>query len=179
MRMPSSVALCMLMAMGGSALAQTPTTLEPAATISTLTVTKVGTFTGQSTSAPAEAGQQSPTRTVGTVTDWRFVSESTDIEGKVGTQFGIEFRIDGAPVGNDVTLYLVLDFPPQGIRNPNTGETLHRATVAFPNMKVGGLCLVGYGFGNAWEIVPGVWTQKISYQDHVLTERNFTISKGE
>ena len=163
---------------GATAQTTVPTTLEPAATLNSLTITNVGTFTGQSRSATAVAGQQSPTRTVGTVTDWRFVSDSTDVDGKVGTQFGIEFRIDGAPAGAAVTLYLVLTFPPEGVRNPNTGETLHSATIALPNMKIGALCVAGYGFDNGWEIVPGEWTEKITYRDQTLVERTFKVSKA-
>jgi hypothetical protein len=161
-----------LLAAASAAAAQTPG-------VPGITITKAGSFTGKSTSATAEAGQQSPTGTVGTETDWRFVSDSTDIEGKVGTQFGIEFRIDGAPAGEAVTLHLALTFPAQGIRNPNTGETLHSAKIAFPNMKIGALCLLGYGFDNAWEIVPGVWTEQIWYRDRMLAERSFTVGKPE
>lgn len=161
-----------LLAAASAAAAQTPS-------VRGITITKAGSFTGQSTSATAEAGQQSPTGTVGTETDWHFVSDSTDIDGKVGTQLGIEFRIDGAPAGEAVTLHLALTFPPQGIRNPNTGERLHSAKIAFPNMKIGALCLLGYGFDNAWEIVPGVWTEQIWYQDRMLAERSFTVSKPE
>ena len=39
--------------------------------------------------------------------------------------------------------------------------------------------LLGYGFDNAWEIVPGVWTEQIWYQDRMLAERTFTVSKPE
>ena len=108
-----------------------------------------------------------------------FVSSALDVTGKVGTQFGIEFRIDGAPAGDGVTLHLVLAFPPQGIRNPNTGDMMHAANIAFPNMRIGMLCVLGYGFDSAWEIVPGVWTEQIWYQDHMLAERTFTVSKAE
>ena len=152
---------------------------EPSASVTGVTVTRAGSFTGQSTSKPAEAGQQSPTRTVGTLAGWRFVSDSTDVNGKVGTQFGIEFRIDGTPADAAVTVHLELTFPPDGIRNPNTGERLHSATIAFPNMKIGALCLVGYGFGNAWEIVPGEWKMQIVYHDRTLAERTFTVGKQQ
>ena len=75
--------------------------------------------------------------------------------GKAGTQFGIEFRLDGAPAGDNLTLHAVFIFPPQGMHNPNTGDIMLAAKVAFPNMKIGALCLIGYGFDNGWEIVPG------------------------
>ena len=109
----------------------------------------------------------------------RRIRTAGDVAGKVGTQFGIEFRIDSAPAGDGVTLHLVLAFPPQGIRNPNTGDMMHAANIAFPNMKIGVLCVLGYGFDSAWEIVPGVWTEQIWYQDHMLAERTFTVSKSE
>jgi hypothetical protein len=151
----------------------------PAATVSGVAIINAGTYTAQSVSAPSRAGQLSPTGTVGTASNWHFVSDSTDVAGQVGTQFGIEFRIDGNPVGEGVTLHLVLNFPPQGIRNPNTGDMMHTANIAFPNLKIGAICLLGYGFDNAWEIVPGVWTEQIWYQDRMLAERTFTVSKPE
>ncbi len=156
--------VCWLAAAQGTAAAQV-------ATVTGITITNLGTYIAQTTSAPAKAGQQSPTRTVGTDTDWQFVSASPDVLGKVGTQFGIEFRLDGTPAGEGVTLYAVLTFPPQGIRNPNTGDKFYNARIAFPNMKIGALCLLGYGFDNDWEIVPGVWVEQIWYQDRMLAER--------
>jgi hypothetical protein len=101
------------------------------------------------------------------------------VAAKVGTQFGIEFRVDGKPPGDSITLHLVLAFPPQGIRNPNTGDMMHNANITIPNVKIGALCLLGYGFDNAWEIVPGVWTEQIWYQSRMLAERTFTVSKAE
>ena len=67
----------------------------------------------------------------------------TEVAGQVSTQFGIEFRIDGNPVGDGVTLHMVLNFPPQGIRNPNTGDTMHTANIAFPNLKIGAKRIAG------------------------------------
>jgi hypothetical protein len=148
------VVISLLAALSGAAAAQTATVIAPAATVSGVTVTNAGTYTAQSVSGPSRAGQ-------------------------VGTQFGVEFRIDGNPAGEGVTLHLVVKFPPQGIRNPNTGDMMHTANIAFPNLKIGALCLLGYGFDNAWEIVPGVWTAQIWYQDRMLAERTFTVSKPE
>jgi hypothetical protein len=171
--------MSLLAAAPGAAAAQTATVVAPAATVSGVTVTNAGTYTAQSVSAPSRAGQLSPTGTIGSAVNWHFVSNSTEVAGQVGTQFGIEFRIDGNPIGEGVTLHLVLKFPPQGIRNPNTGDMMHTANIAFPNLKIGTLCLLGYGFDNAWEIVPGVWTAQIWYQDRMLAERTFTVSKPE
>jgi Domain of unknown function (DUF3859) len=150
-----------------------------AATVTGITVTHVGTYTGETTSTPAQSGQHSPTGTVGTGTDWHFVSDSPDVLGNIGTEFGIEFHIDGSTPGAAATLYAVFNFPPQGMRNPNTGDLTHSAKIAFPNLKVGAVAVIGYGFDNAWEIVPGEWTEQIWYQDRMLTERKFTVSKAD
>jgi Domain of unknown function (DUF3859) len=150
-----------------------------AQTVTGITITNAGTFKAETKSAPAQSGQQSPTGTVGTDVHWQFVSDGADVRGKVGTQFGVEFRIDGAPAGEGVTVYLAVTFPPDGMRNPNTGTVMHASRIAFPNMKIGALCLVGYGFDSAWEIVPGVWTEQIWYQDRMLAERSFTVGKVE
>jgi hypothetical protein len=171
--------MSLLAAVPGAAAAQTATVVAPAATVSGVTVTNAGTYRAQSVSAPSGAGQLSPTGTIGTASNWHFDSKTTDVAGEVGTQFGIEFRLEGNPVGDGVTLHMVLKFPPRGIRNPNTGDTMHTAKIAFPNLKIGALCLLGYGFDNAWEIVPGVWTEQIWYQDRMLAERTFTVSKPE
>jgi Domain of unknown function (DUF3859) len=177
MRLP--IFLISLFAAVTGAAAQTATVVAPAATVSGVTIINAGTYTAKSTSAPSRAGQFSPTGTIGTATNWHFVSTATEVPGQIGTQFGIEFRIDGSPAGDGVTLHLVLNFPPQGLRNPNTGDMMHTAKIAFPNLKIGALCLLGYGFDNAWEIVPGVWTEQIWYQDRMLAERTFTVSKPE
>ena len=51
--------VCWLAAAQGTAAAQV-------ATVTGITITNLGTYIAQTTSAPAGAGQQSPTRTVGT-----------------------------------------------------------------------------------------------------------------
>lgn len=171
---------CLFAAAAGGAAAQTttPTVVKPETIITGVTVTNAGIYTARTTSKPAEAGQQSPTGTVGSVTDWHFVSDSAAVDGKVGTQFGVEFRIEGPPASDSVTLHLALTFPPEGLRNPNTGNLLHSIKMAVPNLKIGALCLFGYGFDNDWEIVPGEWKEQILYHDRVLAERTFNVSKG-
>ena len=180
-----------LAVVAAGAAAQTPTAPSPGGpgasatvidegpTVAGLTVTHAGTYMATSTSAPARAGQLSPTNTIGTETGWHFVADGTDVSASVGTRFGIEFHVDGTPAGEPVTLYMALSFPPQGLRNPNTGAMLHGTRIAFPNVKIGALSLLGYGFDNAWEIVPGTWTEQIWYKDRMLAERSFTVSKGE
>ena len=115
--MPFLVISWLVAAISG-AVAQTPTVPDKPPAVTGVTITNAGTFTGETTSAPAQAGQQSPTGTVGTEVSWHFVSGSPNVAAKVGTQFGIEFRIDGTPPGDGVTLHLALTFPPQAAQTP-------------------------------------------------------------
>jgi hypothetical protein len=169
----------MLMAAASGAEAQSTTVPADNPSVAGVIITNAGTYTGHSTSTPARASQLSSTGTVGRTTDWHFVSDAPNVAATARTQCGIEFRIDGTPLGDGITLRLVLAFPPQGIRNPNTGDTMHAANIAAPNMKIGALCILGYGFDNAWEIVLGVWKAQISYRNRMLAERTFRVSKAE
>ena len=171
MRMPILIA-CWLTAAVGSAAAQAPM-------VSGITITHVGAYAAETKSAPAQSGQESPTGTVGTDTNWHFEADSADVLGKVGTQFGIEFRIDGEPREDGVTLYLTLIFPPQGMHNPNTGKTMHTAKIAFPNMKNRRAARCRLRLRQRVGMVPGVWIEQIWYRDHMLAERSFTVGKVE
>ena len=161
--------ICWLAAAQGAAAAQ-------AATVTGITITNLGTYIAQTTSAPAKAGQQSPTRTVGTDRDWQLLSASPDVLGKVGTQFGIEFRLDGTPADEAVTIYVVLTFPPQGIRNPNTGDRFYKCEIAFPNMKIGALCLLGYASTMTGKSCPASGSSRNCNQDD-LAERSLPSAR--
>ena len=78
-----------------------------------------------------------------------------------------------------MTLHLVLDVPAAGNSQPEYRRHDAHRQYRLSDMKIGALCLLGYGFDNAWEIVPGVWTEQIWYQDRMLAERTFTVSKAE
>ena len=75
MRLPFLV-VCWLAAAVSGAAAETPTVAEQIATVTGITITKIGTYTAQTTSAPARPGQETPTGTVGTDVNWHFVLDS-------------------------------------------------------------------------------------------------------
>jgi hypothetical protein len=102
MRVPTLV-MSLLAAVPCAAAVQAATVVSPEATVSGVTVTNTGTYKAQSVSAPSGAGQLSPTGTIGTTSNWHFVSKTSEVAGEVGTQFGIEFRLEGNPVGDTVT----------------------------------------------------------------------------
>ena len=81
MRLPFLVVCWLAAAMGGAA-AQTPTVAEQTPTVTGITITNVGTYTAQTKSAPARPGQDTPTGTVGTDVNWRFVSDSPDVAAR-------------------------------------------------------------------------------------------------
>jgi hypothetical protein len=49
------------------------------------------------------------------------------------TGMGMGMKYEPNLAANNMTLHMVLKFPPQGIRNPNTGATMHTADLTFPD----------------------------------------------
>ena len=92
----------------------------------------------------------------------------------IGAQFGIEFRLDGEPHDDSVTLYLTVIFPPQGIHNPHTGTTMYAAKIpilifgksAMASMKRGKSC-------------PACRPSRFGIRTIMLAERAFTVGKVE
>ena len=94
MRVPTLV-ISLLAAVPCAAAVQAATVVAPEAAVSGVIVTNTGTYKAQSVSAPSGAGQSWPTGTIGTASNWHFVSKTTEVAGEVGIQFGIEFRLEG------------------------------------------------------------------------------------
>ena len=112
----------------------------------------------------------------GTATNIVLIQPTAGLSGKVGTQFGYRYTVDGPVAGDTVQLKLVTRFPPTGVRNPATGTT------TFMNQRmvrgvVGASSWTGYSLDDPWEVVPGVWTFEVWYNDKKLISQNFTVEK--
>lgn len=93
---------------------------------------------------------------------------------RVGTGFGVRFRLRGRPAGARVVLRSVWKIPEPGIRNPNNGNRFRRSVADFTAV-VGKLHMRGYQFDEPWEVVSGSWTLEIWQGDRKLLEKGFTI----
>ena len=104
------------------------------------------------------------------------MDETSKITGSIGLEFGVEYRVVGAPEAAEVDLELVITYPPPGLADPSEAEPI-RATRFNRQKKIGEVAYVGYGFENDWEMVPGTWTFRILYDNRKLLEESFTVSR--
>jgi hypothetical protein len=103
-----------------------------------------------------------------------FYESSRRVPARLGVQFGVRYRIVGAPAGEDTTIRTTWLVPEPGMRNPLTGAVT-RVDTADEKVTIGSDRLAGYGFSQAWEIVPGQWTLEFWAGDRKLNSITFTI----
>lgn len=109
-----------------------------------------------------------------TVTDAKFVRDTSVIPAERGVRFGFRWEVFGSPSGANVQLRIVKRFPSLGITNPETHETTHveERTVTV-TMGVGHV--TGYAFDHDFVMIPGIWTWEIWYGEQKLAEQTFTV----
>jgi hypothetical protein len=111
------------------------------------------------------------------VSNIKFVGKTDRVPGRLGVQFGYRYKIIGEPAGATVPLKFVLRYPEPGLKNPKNGAT--RLVDEFTQDRtIGDIHARGYGFDSAWEIVSGVWTFEVWYQDRMLKDQKFTVVKA-
>jgi hypothetical protein len=107
----------------------------------------------------------------------KLVSDTTTIPARIGTSFGLRYRVVGGPNRASVKLTVIVRFPGEGLRNPKTGERTARDVTSWTR-HIGGVTYNGYGFDEAWELVPGTWTYEIWHDGRKLAEQSFTVVKS-
>jgi|SRR3954449_5551560 hypothetical protein len=103
-----------------------------------------------------------------------FYESSRRVPARVGVQFGVRYRITGAPSGQASTIRTRWLVPAPGMRNPLTGKVT-RVDEADETVVMGTDRLAGYKFGQPWEIVPGLWTLELWSDDRKLGSVTFTV----
>lgn len=117
---------------------------------------------------------RSPTGAVNAFRNIRLLSSSATILGKVGTNFGIQYMPEGEPKAASVELKIVIVFPSQGLRNPNTQATIQQTNFVARSL-IGLTAFSGYQFDHDWEVVPGRWTFEIWHGERLLVEQHFCV----
>lgn len=120
--------------------------------------------------------KQTPTGVAASVANETKIQDTTTVPAKIGLEFGIQYLIVGAPKGAQVPIRIVNVYPPPGLKNPNSKEPIRRAEIV-RNKTVGDVIYAGYGFENAWEIVPGTWTIELWHKDRKLAQQSFTVTR--
>jgi hypothetical protein len=109
---------------------------------------------------------------VSRVTSEKLLKKTDVVEARIGTTFGIDYVLDGRPVGERVKLFIRLQRP--AITNPATGETStmdENVTPAWISMHKHD----GFSFDHPWELVPGKWTFQVFHDSKLLLEKTFEV----
>ncbi len=102
------------------------------------------------TAAPGTTG------VINTVRNPQLITATTVVVGHVGVRFGLHYSVVGGEPGSEKFLRLVILFPPEGLRNPQTGQ-LHYQNAREVTVAVGTAHYWEYHFENPWEIAEGIW----------------------
>jgi len=112
-----------------------------------------------------------------TITNEELQERTTTIPAKLGIRFGFHYSIIGTPNNTPITLKMVTRYPPPGLHNPATGNTLLRGEYSRTKKLGTADNYRDYGFDDEWELVPGTWTFEIWQDDRKLAEQSFTVVK--
>ena len=117
-----------------------------------------------------------PTGTIAAPGAVKLLEATTAIQGRLGLEFGLQYVVVGEPAGADVPLDFVVTYPEAGLVDPADPNRMLKS--GFSRVKkIGDTVYFGFGFENAWEIVPGTWTFTILFQRRKLAEQSFTVTQ--
>ena len=106
----------------------------------------------------------------------KLLRRTTEIKASLGVEFGLRYRIVGAPKGAKVPMKIVTIFPGEGLRNPKADKPTQREELN-EDRPIGRVLYESYHFDHDWEMVPGTWSFEIWYDGKKLAEQKFTVTK--
>jgi hypothetical protein len=104
----------------------------------------------------------------------RLDKATTTVPAERGIEFGIRYKIDGAPVGAVISLRELTIFPSPGLRPPTALQPIRSSKTA-TKAKIGEVSYTGYRLDDPWELLPGVWLIQLWYGDRKVVQENFTV----
>ena len=105
---------------------------------------------------------------------------TTTIPGRIGVNFGVRFRVTGQPAGATVPVTVLTLFPPPGLPVPGRTPPVQRSSTEMTmTVGEGRPSYRGFGFDEAWEIVPGIWRFEFRIGDEVVATQAFTVVKAD
>jgi hypothetical protein len=102
----------------------------------------------------------------------KFVEETTRIPIIKGHRFGLRFVIVGEPAYKEIELRIFRHHPP--VKNPRHKETSSLTTYT-RKAQLNIAQVIGYGFDEDWEMVPGEHRFQVYYGPKKLIEQVFTV----
>ncbi len=107
------------------------------------------------------------------VTGIRFLEYTTQIPTILGTDFGFQYIINSSPRGKPIRVTSVIKFPEGGMRHPR--GHIYKESRDSHEVIIGKKALHGYGFDEAWEMVPGQWVFELWHQKARLIKKTFVV----
>jgi hypothetical protein len=137
-------------------------------------IVAAGLFKSKVASKVASPGSASGTRAE--IAREKLLRRTTDIPARLGAEFGLRFRIVGAPKGAKVPVKIVTIYPGEGLRNPKADKPTQREELNV-DRSIGRVLYESYHFDHDWELVPGTWSFEIWYEGRKLAEQKFNVTK--
>lgn len=103
----------------------------------------------------------------------RFTNITHDIPGELGTEFGLQYVINSSPKGSTIQVTKVIRFPGNGLTQP--GGRTYTVSREQRAIRIGEPDIYGFGFDEAWEIVPGPWIFEIWHNDARIIRKSFNV----
>jgi hypothetical protein len=103
----------------------------------------------------------------------RFADITTQIPGKLGTSFGIQYIIHSSPKGQPFRVTGVIVYPGDGLVTPE--GYVYQSSQESIEIKIGEKSFYGFGFDHPWEIIPGDWKFQIRRGDAILAQKILTV----
>jgi hypothetical protein len=110
-------------------------------------------------------------------TDIQLVKITNEVPAQIGVRFGFRFKAAGEPIGSRVSLKKITIFPPAGLQNPNSPETISRSESTVTTTLGDEVNYTAYKFDDSWELVTGIWTIKLWDNDRKLASQEFMVFK--
>ena len=108
---------------------------------------------------------------------WRVgaVQQTSEIQAKQGLRFGVDFEIHGIS-GTSASVGATMEHP--AIVKPDGSSTTQSVDQMGPFPVAAGAMKSSYGFtfDHPYELVPGDWKIKITFQGQVVTQQSFHIT---
>lgn len=137
-------------------------------------VVAAGLFKSKIAKRIASPGSATGTRDV--IASEKLLRRTTEITARLGVEFGLRYRIVGAPKGGKVPVKIVTIYPGDGLHNPKADKATQREELNV-DREIGRVPYESYRFDHDWEMVPGVWSFEFWYDGHKLAEQKFTVTK--
>jgi Domain of unknown function (DUF3859) len=106
----------------------------------------------------------------------RHAATTWNVPAQLGVEFGLRYRVVGAPKGSKISVKRNWLIPEPGFRAPNASQPIRRLERS-DDAVIGEATLVTYGFDDPWELVPGPWVIEFWYGNRKVGEQRFTIGK--